>query len=143
MMGAMRAVATAAAISALVLGCGHGTDSGTPAAGSSTSAPAPEDITTTPAAVAAGLRQIATIAGQIAAAGADKAKATGLAGQIEPAWKTIEGTVKANDKNAYLAFEDSFALLETGAEAGDTAKLQQGLAGVGKATADYLAKYPG
>jgi hypothetical protein len=144
-MRAVRVVAAVAAtaVSALVMGCGHGTDAGTPAAASSTTAAAPEDITTSPAAVAAGLRQIATIAAQTAAAGTDAAKATGLAGQIEPAWKPIEGTVKANDKNAYLAFEDSFALLETGAEAGDTAKLRQGLAGVSKATADYLARYPG
>ncbi len=146
MMRAVRVVA-AAAVSAFVVGCGNGTDSGTPAADSSTSArapaPAPEEVTTSPAAVAAGLRQIATIAAQVAASGADKAQATGLARQIEPVWKTIEGTVKANDQNAYLAFEDSFALLGTGAEAGDTAKLQQGLAGVSKATADYLVKYPG
>ena len=142
MMRAVRVVA-AAAVSAFVVGCGNGTDSGTPAADSSTSARAPEEITTSPAAVAAGLRQIATIAAQVAASGADKAQATGLARQIEPVWKTIEGTVKANDQNAYLAFEDSFALLGTGAEAGDTAKLQQGLAGVSKATADYLVKYPG
>jgi hypothetical protein len=142
MMRAVRVVA-AAAVSALVVGCGSDTDAGTPAAGSSTSAPVPEDATTSPAAVAAGLGQIATIAAQVAVAGANKAKATSLAEQIEPVWESIEGTVKANDQAAYLAFEDSFALLGAGAEAGDTAKLQQGLAGVSTATADYLVKYPG
>jgi hypothetical protein len=143
-MRAVRMVAVAAAVLALAMGCGKSSDTGTPAAvGSSTSVPAPEDVTTSPAAVAAGLRQIATITAQVAAAGSAKVQASTLADQIEPVWQTIEGTVKANDQDSYLAFEDSFALVETGAKAGDTAKVAQGVAGVARATAGYLAKYPG
>lgn len=142
-MRAVRMVALAAAVAALAVGCGSSDDPGTPGSAAATTAPAPEDITTSPAAVAAGLQQITTLAGQIAAAGTAKVKASSLADQIEPIWSKIEGTVKANDQNAYLAFEDNFALLETGAEAGDTAKTQQGAAGVAKAAAAYLAKYPG
>jgi hypothetical protein len=142
-MRAVRVVALAVAVSALTLGCGNDSGSGASGAGSATTTPAPEDITTSPAAVAAGLRQIATLATQIAAAGDAKVKASSLADQIEPIWQTIEGTIKANDKDTYLAFEDNFALLETGAEAGDAAKTQQGATGVAKATADYLARYPG
>jgi hypothetical protein len=143
-MRAVRVVALAAAVSALAVGCGNDSGSGPPAgAGTATTTPAPEDVTTSPAAVAAGLRQIATVAAQVAAAGTAKVKASSLADQIEPIWQTIEGTIKANDQNIYLAFEDNFALLTTGAEAGDTAKTRQGAAGVTKATADYLARYPG
>jgi hypothetical protein len=141
-MRALRMVAVVAAVSALAMGCSNGTDSGA-TAGSSTSAPAPEDITTSPAAVAAGLRQIVTITAQVAAAGTAKVKASSLADQIEPVWQSIEGTIKANDQNSYLAFEDSFALVTTGAETGDTAKVAQGVAGVTKASADYLQRYPG
>jgi hypothetical protein len=141
-MRALRMVAVVAAVSALAMGCSNGTDSGA-AAGSSTSAPAPEDITTSPAAVAAGLRQIVTITAQVAAAGTAKVKASSLADQIEPIWQSIEGTIKANDQNSYLAFEDSFALVTTGAETGDTAKVAQGVAGVTTASADYLKRYPG
>jgi hypothetical protein len=141
-MRAVRMVALAAAVSALTLGCGNDSGTGSSAAGSAVTTPAPEEVTTSPAAVAAGLQQITTLAGQIAAAGSAKVRASSLADQIEPIWRTIEGTVKANDQNSYLAFEDSFALLETGAEAGDAAKTGQGAAGVTKATADYLARYP-
>jgi hypothetical protein len=143
-MRAVRVVALAVAVSALTLGCGNDDGGSPPAAGgASTTSPAPEDITTSSAAVAAGLRQVTTLAGQIAAAGTAKDAATSLADQLEPIWQTIEGTVKANDQNAYLAFEDNFALLATGAQAGDAAKTQQGAAGVVKASADYLARYPG
>jgi len=105
---------------------------------------APEDKRTSAAAVAVGLHQIDAIAKQIAAAaGTDQAKAKQLDAQIEPAWQRIEGTVKANDKDAYLTFEDSFALLHKAAKDNDGALGQQGSAAVSKAVADYLAKFPG
>ncbi|MEN3361121.1 MAG: hypothetical protein V7637_5103 [Mycobacteriales bacterium] len=139
-MRVLRAAVVAVAFSVLAVGCSG--SSGTPG-GSASTAPAPEEVTTTTAAVAEGLRQIASVAAQVAAAGDTRATAESLAGRIEPIWQQIEGTVKANDPACYLALEDSFALISTGAESGDTAKVSQGVAGVGKAMADYLAKYPG
>ncbi len=140
-MRGFRVAVLAAAFSVLAVGCSSDSDS--PSGGATTTAPAPESITTAPSATADGLRQIAVVVAQIVAAGGTKEQATSLAEQIEPIWQKIEGTIKANDQNAYLAFEDSFALISTGAAAGDTAKVAQGATGVTTAIADYLAKYPG
>lgn len=105
---------------------------------------APEDMRATAAEVTAGLRKIDGIAKDVAAqAGTDKAKAVSTDAQIEPLWAMIEGTVKANDKEAYLGFEDNFALLADAAKSGDGARAAKGSAGVSKAVTDYLARYPG
>jgi len=105
---------------------------------------APEDKRASPAEVSAGLRSIDGVAKEVAAqAGIDKDKAKEAAEQIEPKWQAIEGTVKANDQDAYLGFEDNFALLEGAATDGDTAKATKGSAGVTKGVSDYLARYPG
>jgi hypothetical protein len=144
-MRAVRVVAVAAAFSALAVGCGSSSGTGSGAATSSaTSAPAPEDITTSVVAVATGLRQLDTLTGQIDqfTGVGDKVRATALADQIEPIWETVEGTVKAKDQNLYLAFEDGFALLKTGAAAADATKVRQGVAAVTQAVNDYLHRFP-
>ncbi len=98
----------------------------------------------TAAEVATGLRNIDQIAKQVAeSAGTDKAKAASLDGQIEPAWKPIEDTVKQNDQNTYLAMEDSFAVLEKAADDGDAPAAAKGSAAVSSAVQGYLAKYAG
>lgn len=132
-----------AAASVALTGCAGGGPSG-PAVGASSAASAPEEQRTTPAVVATGLRNIQRIAGQIAAAaGTDRAKATGLAEQIEPQWQPVEGTVKANDQDAYLAFEDAFAVLEGAADKGDAPAAAKGSEAVSSAAQRYLATYPG
>ena len=96
------------------------------------------------AAVTAGLKQIQDITGQLAqAVGTDKAKAKDLNEQIEPVWQQIEGTIKSNDAESYLTFEDNFAMLGKAVENGDTAKAQQAATAVAATVATYLAKYPG
>jgi hypothetical protein len=122
----------------LVGACGGGD-------GESTSATtAPEERRTTPAEVATGLKKIdATASAIAAAAGTDKAKAQQLVQELEPAWKPVEGTVKANDQDTYIAFEDAFALLSKAAKDGDAAKASTASSSVSKATAAYLAKHPG
>lgn len=105
---------------------------------------APEDQRAAPAEVAAGLAKIDISAKAVAAqSGTDKAKAEEASSQIEPVWKDIEGTIKANDADAYLSFEDNFALLKAAAKDGDASKATTGAAGVSKAVSDYLARYPG
>lgn len=105
---------------------------------------APEDARAAPAEVAAGLHRIDAWAKDVAAqAGVDKAKAMATDAQIEPQWAIIEGTVKANDKDSYLGFEDNFALLADAAKRGDGAKATTGSAGVSRSVTDYLARYPG
>ena len=122
-----------------VAGCSS--DSSAPA-GPATQAP--EDQVTTPAAVTAGMRTIDRLAKGIAAsAGTDRARAENLADQIEPAWRPIEGTVKRNDQDTYLAMEDSFAVLERSAEDGDAAAAAKGAKSVSTAVQEYLSRYPG
>jgi hypothetical protein len=109
----------------------------------STSSQAPEEKRATAAEVATGLRKIDDTAKGVASkAAADKAGAQALDAQIEPVWKTVEGTVKANSQDGYATFEDSFGLLESAANAGDAAKAGAASTAVSKAVADYLAKYP-
>jgi hypothetical protein len=136
----VRGVVGAAALLGLVAGaaCAGKNDK----AGSSS--PAPEDRRAPAAAVATGLHQIDAIAKRIASlATTDQGTAKQLDGQIEPIWATIEGTVKANDKNAYLSFEDNFAMLEKAVKEANPTLARQGADAVSKAVTDYLAKYPG
>jgi hypothetical protein len=108
------------------------------------SSQAPEDHRASAAEVTAGLRGIDSLAAQIGlAASADAKSAKGLNAGIEPAWKAIEGTVRANDKDIYIRFEDDFAALTQGAEAGDGPKAQQAAADVSQAVKAYLGKFPG
>ncbi|HEY8201260.1 MAG TPA: hypothetical protein VII47_07890, partial [Actinomycetota bacterium] len=88
--------------------------------------------------VATGLRQIdATAKGIAEKAGTDKAAATQLDAQIEPAWEKIEGTIKSNDSDAYITFEDTFAMLGNAARDGDAAKASTASQTVSKAVNDY------
>ncbi|HSV66771.1 MAG TPA: hypothetical protein VLJ59_12790 [Mycobacteriales bacterium] len=144
-------VATATLLAAgLVSVVGCSSDAGTPAptpSAPTSSAPtpssaAPEDQRTGAAQVASGLRKIDQIAKDIVAAGTDTAKAKTLIAQIEPQWKPIEGTVKANSTDTYLAMEDSFAQLAKAAD-GDAATAVKGATTVAGTVAAYLAKYPG
>jgi hypothetical protein len=89
------------------------------------------------------MRKIDEIAKDIAAAGADKAKATELDSQIGPQWKRIEGTIKPNDQNTYLSMEDGFAVLDKAADDGGAASAAKGADAVSTAVTSYLAKYPG
>jgi hypothetical protein len=98
----------------------------------------------TAAEVAAGLRKIDQTAKEVAEyAGTDKAKATNLQGQIEPVWEEIEDTIKQNDQSAYLAMEDSFAVLDKAADDGDATAAAKGANTVSSTVQAYLAKYSG
>jgi hypothetical protein len=135
-------VVLALALAMVAVACGD--DDDTSAASATTATPAPEDLRAPADQVAAGLQQIEGIAQQAAAAvGTDQGQAKELADSIEPIWFTIEGTIKANDTNVYLDFEDAFASLSGAAEKGDTARAATAAAEVEQSVADYLAKYPG
>jgi hypothetical protein len=105
---------------------------------------APEEHRAPAAEVTAGLGKINSISGQIAlAATADAKAANELDATIEPVWQAVEGTIRANDKDLYIRFEDDFAALSKAAEAGDGAKAQQASTDISEAVKAYLAKYPG
>jgi hypothetical protein len=104
---------------------------------------APEDERVPGSEVAVGLRKIEGIAADVAAAaGTDKAKALELIDEIEPAWQKIEGTIRANDKDAYVSFEDSFGVLERAAQSGDGKKAFDAAAAIATTAKDYVTKYP-
>jgi hypothetical protein len=108
------------------------------------SAQAPEDLRAPAAAVTAGLGTVNSLTAQIAlAASADAKSAKQLNAGIEPAWRVIEGTVRANDKDLYIRFEDDFAALTKAADTGDGPKAQQAAADISEAVKAYQAKFPG
>lgn len=123
----------------LLTGCGSDDDK---AASSSSSTPAPESVTTSPEAVKVGLNKIVGIAADIKAAISDKTRATTLDEGIEPIWSTIEGTVKHNDSDTYIALEDAFAVLENAVSSSNASKAAAGADAVATAVSAYLAKYP-
>ena len=137
-MRIVRALGIAVALTLALGACGSAKKADAPAATT------PEQATTSAAVVATGLTEITSIAGDIATqAGSDKAAAQASFAKIEPIWLTIEGTVKANNPNAYVSFEDAFSALETASTNGDAAKAADGSARVAAAVTAYLATYPG
>jgi len=139
-MRTIRIVLLAAALGLTAVACG----SSSGASDTSAETTAPEDARTDAAAVATGLADIGKTAAEVAAAAAiDKDKAVTLDEKIEPTWAKIEGTIKANDQDAYLAFEDAFATLADAAKAGDAAKAAGATGAIAKAITAYVAKYPG
>jgi hypothetical protein len=139
-----RMLAAALGLTALAGGACSASKSATPPPSQTpTSSQSPEEKRATAAEVATGLRTIdGTAKGVASKAAGDKAGAQALDAQIEPVWQTVEGTVKANSQDGYATFENSFALLELAAKAGDAAMAATGSSAVSKAVADYLAKYP-
>jgi hypothetical protein len=109
---------------------------------SGTTTTAPEEKISSDADVAAGLAKMKVSAAAVAAAGSDAAAAGTANDELEPVWEDIEGTVKKNASETYIAIEDSMALLSQGAE-GDQEKAKQGAEDITAAIDDYLATYPG
>jgi hypothetical protein len=134
------AVAVLLALSLGGVSCSSGSDKSKDTA----STTAPEDHRASAIEVTAGLGKINSVAAQISlAAGADAKAAKELDDGIEPAWAAIEGTVRANDKDLYIRFEDDFAALSKAAAAGDGPKAEQASADIAAAVKAYLAKFPG
>lgn len=127
------------------VGAACGGDDDDSSGSGATTTTAPEEARASDADVAAGLKTITGVGDDIAAAvtAGDKDKASELVAKLEPAWAEIEGTVKANDEEVYLAFEDAFAAIGLAVRDGDGAKATS-VAGDIRAAADaYLEAYPG
>lgn len=133
-----RLAAGAILVSALFLGACSSDD----AVESGPATTAPEQKISTDAEVAAGLAKMQQSVAKIVAAGPDTAKAAAADDELEPVWKTIEGTVKKNEPDIYVNIEDSMSLLSSGVE-GDEEKGAVGAKDMNTAITDYLAKYPG
>ena len=103
---------------------------------------AAQEAKLSPAEVAERLKTIQTIAGDVAAAGAHKAKATLVAEGIPPVWARVEDTIKANDKASYEALEAAIESLEKAAKAGDGTKADGAAGALTSAVNFYVAKFP-
>ena len=137
-----RAVGVGLALAVSGAACGGG--GGTSKSKGEASSQAPEDQRAPATQVLAGLGTIGGIVGQVGlAASADAKSAKELNAGIEPEWQKIEGTVRANDKDLYIRFEDDFAALGKAAAAGDATKAQSSAADIAEAIKAYLAKFPG
>lgn len=135
-----RVAAVLLALSTVGAACGSGGGSGS----AKESKEAPEAHQAPAAQVAAGLHGIGDLANRISDAAATDAKAAKtLDDGIEPAWNQIEGTVRTNDQDLYLRFEDDFAALSKAASAGDGAKARQTASDIADAIKTYLGKFPG
>jgi hypothetical protein len=107
-------------------------------------APAAEDLRAPAAQVAKGLGDIDALVKQISATvTADAKAAKEQAEGIEKLWEPIEGTIRENDKDAYIRFEDDFAAIDKAVGDADAAKTQSTAGDVSEAVKAYVAKYPG
>lgn len=110
----------------------------------SSTGPAPEDLRASDADVAAGLKDIKTFVQDIASyVTSDHQRAADQEERIEPTWARIEGTIKANTQEAYLTFEDQFAVLANAVTNSDKTRADTASALVVKTADDYLAEHPG
>jgi hypothetical protein len=109
----------------------------------SSSSARPEDLRTSAAEVAAGLRVISELASDVVTAtGTDKDGAKAAHDEIEPTWLKIEGTVKENDQDAYIALEDALAVLAGAVESADQPKAGIASEKVTSLASAYLARFP-
>jgi hypothetical protein len=137
-------MAIVVALSLSLAACGDDDDGGS-ASGSGSETTAPEEHRASDADVATGLQQIDDLVDQVAqrVADGDDDGAVEANDQIEPAWFPVEGTVKANDEDTYLTFEDNFATLSRAMDEGDAEAAQAAADTVSDAVATYLAEHPG
>ena len=129
------------ALAGVLAACGDDDDS---SAGSSTTTTAPEEARASDAEVATGLATIKQLATDIASAmtANDTAKASDLVDQIEPTWAKIEGTIKENDEDTYLAFEDAFAAIGLAVKNDDAAKTNSEASTIATTADKYLQAHP-
>jgi hypothetical protein len=104
----------------------------------------PEDLRAPAAQVAKGLGDIDALVKQISATvGADAKAAKEQVEGIEKLWQPIEGTIRENDKDAYIRFEDDFAAIEKSVGDADATKTASTANDVSEAVKAYVGKYPG
>jgi hypothetical protein len=58
-------------------------------------------------------------------------------------WGSYEGTIKQNQPDSYLTFEDALGAFKKGAENGDAVGMQTAISDFSTMATQYLATYPG
>lgn len=136
----LAAVAVLAVAASAVTGCGGGSDDG---AAKGTTTTAPEERIVPDSVVTAGL---ATLKGQAAEAesliATDPVAAEKAAAAAQETWLGFEGTVKKNETDMYLRFEDALSDLNLGAQKGSVEQVKRGAADLRATAGDYLAAHP-
>jgi hypothetical protein len=92
--------------------------------------------------VTAGLAELGTMGASASAAIAAGSDATSDVDEMFEKWESIEGTIKQNETEMYLDFEDSLANLRNAAKDKDAATAATALKSFTGTTAAYLAKHP-
>lgn len=133
--------AAAAALVALLTLTACGSDSD---ADSSTdpAVTSPEDHIADDAAVTAGLGRMARTAATIASTVAAGTKVEDAQDQLEVDWQQVEGTVRQNEPDMYLEFEEDLGAIDKAAAAADATATAESIADLATVTASYLAKHP-
>ena len=122
--------------------CGGDDDSGgAPITTSADEDESPENVIVSDQDVATGLAETAAKMTALAAA-PESATDEGVQDVYE-LWEGYEGTVKRNEPDMYLNFEDVLGSFKKGAESGDAVAMQSAITEFGKQTATYLAAHPG
>ena len=125
---------------ALVLGgCSSGGSDASSDSSNTTKATTPEEKVVSATVVTAGLGEIKRLTAE---ATSDPGRAEGAGEDIEKAWAGIEGTVKKNDPDAYLTFEEGIDGIQEAAKDGDTAKVQSSAETINTSVDTYLAAHP-
>jgi hypothetical protein len=133
-------VAAAALVTLSFAGAGCGDDDSSSAT-TTAAASSPEDRRASDAEVTAGLKALPALEdAAIAAMGSADANAKYEA--MFEQWESIEGTIKANDADLYLSFEDELSNLRSAIAAADTEKAAAAKSQLADLTSQYLAAHP-
>ena len=122
-----------------MVGAACGDDAGGSA--TTTAVASPEEHRATDAEVTAGLKALSPLEdAAIAAIGSAGADAKYEA--VFEQWEAVEGTVKANDADLYLSFEDELSNLKSAIAGQDSAKAQAAKTELAALTSQYLSAHP-
>jgi iron uptake system EfeUOB component EfeO/EfeM len=130
------------ALVSFVAACGGDDDDST---GGDAETTAAEDVKAPAAEVTTGLKKVTAYADEIVAKvkAGDSDGASASWDEMHEAWEAVEGTVKDNDEDGYLAIEDAMAALKTAAADTDADKAATGASDLKAAVDEYLKAYPG
>jgi hypothetical protein len=135
-----RTSAAAAALVALLAltACGSDSDSN----GSEPAVTSPEDHIADDATVTAGLDRMGRTAAEIQAKVGLGTEIDDAQDQLEVDWQQIEGTVRQNEPDMYLEFEEDLGAIGKAAADADAAATGKSIGDLATVTASYLVKHP-
>jgi hypothetical protein len=145
-MRGRRVTAAALALGLVFLAaCGDDDDSDATGASGESGTTAPEERRVSDAEVATGLQQVDDLVDQVAerVSDGDDDGAVEANDQINPVWFSVEGTVQENDPDAYITFEDQFAVLTRAMDEADSVGAEAAAETVSDTVSSYLADHPG